>query len=318
MPASRPTEATAVATSAEVGELIRLRHAASQLRHFPKINAKAQLNGSQRSRFRGRGMDFDEVRLYQPGDDIRAIDWRVTARTQVPHTKLYREERERPVVIVTDLRPTMLFGSCALKSVLACEAAALLCWAGLAANDQVGGIVAGAQQQWDIRPKRSSHSVLDYLHRLSDASTALLSDLGRSTPTQSLAELLEETKKIVKPGTSLFIISDFIDIDAACHRHFSELSRHANVTLLSVSDPLEQALPERGQFAVTNQQQTLHFNAADNSLRERYTAARNQQQQQLDELVDRYRAAHIELSTEQPALIPLGRAYGRAARQVAR
>lgn len=298
---------------ADVAELIRLRHGAAQLRHFPKINARAQLAGSQRSRFRGRGMDFDEVRLYQPGDDIRAIDWRVTARTQVAHTKLYREEKERPIVVLCDLRPPMLFGSCALKSVLACEAAALLCWAGLAANDQVGGIVAGPQQQADIRPRRSAHAVLDYLHRLSEASKALTT--AQPTASATLAELLSETKKIVKPGTSLFVISDFSDLDAACQRHFSELSRHANVTLLSVSDPLEQQLPAHGRFAITDGGEPITFNAADANLQTRYQQAREQQQTLLAQVVERYRTAHIELSTAQPALTPLGRAYGRAGRQ---
>lgn len=298
---------------ADVAELIRLRHGAAQLRHFPKINARAQLAGSQRSRFRGRGMDFDEVRLYQPGDDIRAIDWRVTARTQVAHTKLYREEKERPIVVLCDLRPPMLFGSCALKSVLACEAAALLCWAGLAANDQVGGIVAGPQQQADIRPRRSAHAVLDYSHRLSEASKALTT--AQPTAPATLAELLSETKKIVKPGTSLFVISDFSDLDAACQRHFSELSRHANVTLLSVSDPLEQQLPAHGRFAITDGGEPITFNAADANLQTRYQQAREQQQTLLAQVVERYRTAHIELSTAQPALTPLGRAYGRAGRQ---
>ncbi len=308
--------ATALASPAlfaEVAELIRLRHAAAQLRHFPKINARAQLAGSQRSRFRGRGMDFDEVRLYQPGDDIRAIDWRVTARTQVAHTKLYREEKERPIVVLCDLRPPMLFGSCGLKSVLACEAAALLCWAGLAANDQVGGIVAGPAQQADIRPRRSAHAVLDYLHRLSEASLALTEP--HSAAPATLAELLSETKKIVKPGTSLFVISDFCDIDADCQRHFSELARHANVTLLSVSDPLEQQLPSQGRFAITDGAVPLTFNAADRALQERHQQARSDQQTLLQQVVQRYRAAHIELSTSEPVLTPLGRAYGRTSRQ---
>ena len=80
----------------------------------------------RRSRFRGRGMDFDEVRIYQPGDDVRSIDWRVTAKTQTPHTKIFREERERPVLVVSDLRGSMFFGSQRLKSVHACEVSAAL------------------------------------------------------------------------------------------------------------------------------------------------------------------------------------------------
>lgn len=84
---------------AHSNQLIQLRYAARELTGFPKMQAKQMLAGGHRSQFRGRGMDFDQVRLYQPGDDVRSIDWRVTARTQVPHTKVFIEERERPILI---------------------------------------------------------------------------------------------------------------------------------------------------------------------------------------------------------------------------
>ena len=87
---------------ASLQEMIRLRYGARDLTSFPKIQARQILSGGHRSRFRGRGMDFDQVRIYQPGDDIRSIDWRVTARTQVPHTKVFTEERERPILVITD------------------------------------------------------------------------------------------------------------------------------------------------------------------------------------------------------------------------
>ena len=104
---------------ASIPAMIKLRYGARELTGFPKIQARQMLAGGHKSRFRGRGMDFDEVRIYQPGDDIRSIDWRVTARTQIPHTKVFREERERPLLVITDLRSSMFFGSQRLKSVLA-------------------------------------------------------------------------------------------------------------------------------------------------------------------------------------------------------
>ena len=121
--------------------------------------------GGHRSRFRGRGMDFDEVRIYQPGDDVRSIDWRVTAKTQTPHTKIFREERERPVLVVADFA-AMFFGSQRLKSVVACEIAAAR--AGLNANDRVGGLIFGPQQQTEIKARRSHHAVLQFIHDLRD------------------------------------------------------------------------------------------------------------------------------------------------------
>ena len=116
----------------DLAQLLRLRFAAQDLKLFAKRPVRSLLTGGERTRFRGRGIDFEEVRLYQPGDDIRTIDWRVTARTQVPHTKIFREERERPVFMVADQRATMFFGSqrC-FKSVLCAHICALLGWAAL-------------------------------------------------------------------------------------------------------------------------------------------------------------------------------------------
>ena len=123
---------------ANLSDMVKLRYGARELTSFPKVQARQMIAGGHRSRFRGRGMDFDEVRIYQPGDDVRTIDWRVTAKTEIPHTKIFREERERPVLVVCDLRQAMFFGSQRLKSVVACEVAAALGWAGLNANDRVG------------------------------------------------------------------------------------------------------------------------------------------------------------------------------------
>ena len=137
---------------ANINELIQLRLAVKELVFFPRKIAHSQLAGGQRSLFRGRGMDFEEVRHYQPGDDVRAIDWRVTARTETPHTKVFREERERPIFIITDLRRPMLFGSKTLKLDTACKLSAALAWAGINSNDRIGALLFGARQQLTIRP----------------------------------------------------------------------------------------------------------------------------------------------------------------------
>ena len=140
----------------DLSQLIQQRHSGQQLNLLQRKRALSLLSGPNKSNFRGRGIDFEEVRSYQPGDDIRTIDWRVTARTGNPHTKIFREERERPVLVVTDLGNNMFFGSrrC-LKSVLACNVSALLCWAALNQGDRVGGLVFNELGHREIRPKRS-------------------------------------------------------------------------------------------------------------------------------------------------------------------
>src|SRR5690606_14119579 len=156
-----------------ISQLVELRFQARHLRFFPKRQATSAGSG-YRSRYRSRGMDFEEVRPYQPGDDIRTIDWRVTARTTQPHTKVFREERERPLLIALDLRNSMFFGSRRLKSMVACEVAATLAWAGLAANDRVGGLIFTPDGQRDIRARRSKHNVLRFINDMRKSCQELL------------------------------------------------------------------------------------------------------------------------------------------------
>ncbi len=134
-------------------ELIRLRSQASLPGLAPQRRVMTTQTGPYASPFKGRGIDFAEVRAYLPGDDIRNIDWRVTARTGQPHTKLFREERERPVLLLVDLGASMRFGTrVAFKSVLAARAAALLGWAAVGHGDRVGGVVFAGQEHQELRP----------------------------------------------------------------------------------------------------------------------------------------------------------------------
>lgn len=124
---------------AELNELIDLRRYAQSIRYQPE--GRAIRAGNHLSKLRGRGMDFAEVRNYQAGDEIRHMEWRVTARTGRPHVKIYQEERERPVVILADFNPSMIFGTrVAFKSVVAARLAAMLVWTVIKQGDRVGGV----------------------------------------------------------------------------------------------------------------------------------------------------------------------------------
>ncbi len=244
--------------------------------------SRSLLTGGLRSRVRGRGMDFEEVRIYQPGDDIRSIDWRVTARTRVPHTKVYREERERPIFMAVDQRAGMFFGSrqC-FKSVLACHIAAVLSWAALDNGDRLGGLVFGDSSQRDIRPRRSKHAVLELLHRLEEYNHRLTEPVPADRAT-SLAEILRDIRRIARPGYSVFVVSDFSDFDRVCEEELFLLARHTDLSLVHVWDRLEQQLAGDTALAISDgqRQQTL---AADRPAFQR--AWREQYQQQLDTLV---------------------------------
>lgn len=287
-------------------ELVDLRHKAKHLTFFPKRQAVAAMAGGYRSRFRGRGMDFDEVRPYQPGDDIRTIDWRVTARTTRPHTKVFREERERPVLIVTDLRNSMFFGSRKLKSVLAAEIAATLAWAGLRANDRVGGMIFGPTAQKDIRSGRSHHNVLRFIHELCDGCEALITP---QVDTVSLREICEDVRRVATPGSSIVLISDFADVDHEAEKHLFQLRRHCDLTLAEIYDPLESELPPPGFYPVTNGENRSILNTADATLRKNFQFERQRHWQLIDAMANRLGIGKLRFSTAEDYMPLLLRHY---------
>lgn len=209
---------------------------------------RAHQYGGHRSAYRGRGMEFDEVRAYHPGDDIRTIDWRVTARTGRTHTKLFQEERERPVLILVDARASMRFGTRAcFKSVLAARAAALLAWVGIGGGDRVGGLVLAPSGIASFRPERSRRRALSFVKRVAEATAE---PAGGAEP--SLAEALQRLRALVRPGTLVFLISDFADFDAPAVHEAERLAHQGDVSCLFVFDRLEAAMPGAGNYPVTD------------------------------------------------------------------
>lgn len=305
-----PTPPPAVAAAIE--QLVRLRHGARELRLLPRMRAVAGLAGNRRSAARGRGMDFEEVRPYQPGDDIRSIDWRVTARTRTPHTKVFREERERPLVLLVDLRQNMFFGSRKLKSVVACEVAATLAWAGLNTGDRVGGLVFGPAEHCDVRARRDRRSVLQLLHHLSAASIALC---ARPPGNRHLSAILDDGRRVAHPGSTVAVISDFHDLDTACERHLFELARHCDVTLCQVHDELERELPPAGWYAIRGASGRIALNTAETGRRAQFAAAFSARRQHLQQLAARLGVGLLDFATDAPVLAKLQQVYGKARRR---
>ena len=293
---------------ASLSEMVKLRYGARELTGFPRVQARQMMAGGHRSRFRGRGMDFDEVRIYQPGDDVRSIDWRVTAKTQTPHTKIFREERERPVLVVCDLRGPMFFGSQRLKSVVACEISAALAWAGLNANDRVGGLVFGTRHQAEVKSRRSHHAVLQFIHQLQDFSQQLL----EPAPDQfSLAHILEEARRFALPGTTVFIVSDFHDFSPACERQLFELARHCNLNFCHVFDAIETELPAPALYAVSDGDQQTLLNTGDSTLRAEFEQAFVTRSQMLKRFSQQLSAGLLPFNTADSAMAVLAQAYGK-------
>lgn len=311
---SATTKPSASGAYCDMASLLRARFAARELNLFARRPARSMQSGRLRTRFRGRGVDFEEVRLYQPGDDIRAIDWRVTARTQVPHTKLYSEERERPVYILCDQRAGMFFGSVnCFKSVLACHISALLSWAALEGGDRLGALVFNQDEFRDLRPKRSKHNVLASLQLLQAFNHKLTSPIGNGPLT--LAQMLKDTRRIAKPGSALFIVSDLHDLDDEAEKQLFHLHRHLDITLIRTHDPLEHAISGSGQLSITNGQERQQLPVGDKHFQQQYRALNAQREQLLSDATQRLGLEVIDISTSDDPIERLRQRFGRQQRQ---
>ncbi|MEM1111181.1 MAG: DUF58 domain-containing protein [Pseudomonadota bacterium] len=298
---------------AHLAGLIALRFPARQLRLERRSRALSLLSGPNKSNFRGRGIDFEEVRSYQPGDDIRTIDWRVTARTGDAHTKMFREERERPVLVVIDQRNRMFFGSrhC-FKSVLAAQLGALLCWSALENGDRVGGLVFNDRQHRDIRPRRSRKTVLALLSELISYNQALPDG---ETPAQNFVDVLSKMRRVARPGSSVYIVSDFAGFERdGAAEHLYQLAQHTEVTALCCSDPLESELPRAGNYVVTDGQQRVVLNTATKSLRSRFQAQASARHEMLTQVLQPLGIPLLKASTAQSPFQLLQTYYGDSRR----
>ncbi|MDH5430104.1 MAG: DUF58 domain-containing protein [Nitrospirota bacterium] len=239
-----------------LNDLIQARHHIGGLEGKRRTRSHALLAGGERSPFKGRGIDFEESRRYQSGDDVRLMDWRVTARTNEPHLKVFREERERPVFMVVDDRQTMHFGTkVAFKSVVAAQAAALLGWASHARGDRVGGVVFAEADHVELRPKGGRSGILQLLNVLANRSGPSLTqnpEPGSSATSFRLA--LNRVLKAARPGSLIFLFSDFREWDQQAKTALRRLGAHHEVVALFIYDQVEQVAPPPGSYPITDGQ----------------------------------------------------------------
>ena len=280
-----------------LGELIEMRHRVREIQLFSQPGQRSPLVGLHHSKLRGRGVDFDQVRVYQAGDDVRNIDWRVTARTQEPHTKLFHEERERPIFIMVEQSQRLFFGSGLMfKSVLAAQAAALLGWAALGHNDRIGGLVFGDNEHYEIKPRRSKQSLLQLLNRLARVNQSLHTEAAPQPDSLGLA--LRRAREVLRPGSLAIIICDERALTPAVEQHLSLLSRHCDVLLMPLSDPLDHALPAAGLLRFAQRGAHLELDTLDANLRQLYRQHSESRIARWEWLAQKMRVVLMPLSTQ--------------------
>ncbi|CAM3789364.1 DUF58 domain-containing protein [Vibrio aquimaris] len=300
----------------EYAGLVRLQAQVESFSLLPHLNSGSVLSGRHHSLFRGRGLNFEELRHYQTGDDIRNLDWKVTMRTGKPHVRSYTEEKDRNVMVCIDQRSGMFFSSTqVMKSVVAAELGAMCGWRVLKDGDRVGFVIAADNALYHSKAKRSQHDFLAQLKRLSKANQRL-NVQSLNSDKVDFGHWVSLLKRMKLKQSTFIIISDWRDCEDHHLDHLKQLQQHNDVLAVTISDPFEQALPKdlvkmkwvigdgRYQLNLDNQTKVA---AASAGLAEQTT----KQRQSVAELMAMKRLPHIELDTSGNHIAQFKKQVGR-------
>ena len=276
--------------------LIQLRLYANQIPlDSGKIHAKQ--GGAYLSSFKGRGMEFDESRIYQAGDDIRNMDWRVTARTGEAHTKVFREERERPILLWLDLNASMMFATRnKFKSVIASEIAVLIAWSAAKNNDRIGGLIFSADEHIEIKPRRGKTAVLDLIGRCTKHS-AWTTEKSLTVKKPDKTTAVSRLRSVTHPGSLIFMISDFRDMNEKAFAHAANIARNNDVIMIKITDPIEVDLPTSGSYKLTDGLKELQIQTSSKKTRDEYHQRYMSHNNQLENFCRQHRIHLINVST---------------------
>jgi uncharacterized protein (DUF58 family) len=312
-----PEDASPVSVS-QAG-LIRLNGPARAIA-LDVLRVNSLQTGAYVSHFRGRGMEFDESRPYQPGDDPRSIDWRVTARSTTAYTKLFREERERPVLVCVDLRSNMHFATrgC-FKSVNASRAAALLSWAAHHRGDRLGGLIFGDMTHRELKPRLGRRAALRFVHQLAEDRYWPTTNKKGSEPfsetdikgSDPFAQAMSALRRVARPGSLVVVISDFVGFDRAAKSYLSSVARHNEVLAVFMNDPIERKLPPPGRYRIVSPNDEIAIDTYAAAARRDYENEFAERSHDLEAFCHRYGVHLMPMSTDDDPVSTLQAALGR-------
>ena len=253
----------------DLEQLIALEQKGRKVSLLPRQPVHSLLSGRYASRMRGRGLNFEEIRDYRSGDDVRSIDWKVTARLQSPHVRVFNEERDRQGLLVVDQRLSMFFGTRrAMKSVTAAEIAAVVAWRILSVGDRVGGIMFNDRSIEEVRPQRSRRIVLQYLTKLAEQNQALGVGRGITRDATMLNRALDRIRRVAPHDATVVIFSDFDGADETTRHAIAALAAHNTVIAVLIHDPSQSELPAAGRMTVTDGELQIALDVAHGSTRQ--------------------------------------------------
>jgi uncharacterized protein (DUF58 family) len=289
-------------------ELIQLKPTGEMIQlATPRVRALDA--GGNLSPFKGRGVEFDESRPYQEGDDLRTIDWRVTARTGRPHTKVFREERNRPVILWLNLMSSMMFGTrVAYKAVVAARTAALVGWSAIANGDQLGGLVFDELHHEEIRPRLGRSSALRLMQLI--ATHPAWHERGGDNG-GAAATALRRLTRVARPGSLAFLFSDFLGIDEELEKLTRQLANHSDVHLVHIYDPIEAELPPPGRYRIDIGRRIHTIDTSDETMRQHYRDAFARRRSRLQNLARMPGVRLLSLASDADPAAELLRVYAR-------
>jgi uncharacterized protein (DUF58 family) len=291
--------------------LVRLRYGARDFSYLPRQSVRSMLSGRKRSRLRGRGLDFDELRHYRPGDDIRTMDWRVTNRTGKPHVRVYTEERDRPVVVMVDQRLSMFFGSARkMKSVSAAEVAAITAWRVLAVGDRIGAVLFNDERILEVKPVRNERKVMGWLGDLVAMNRELKIDHGGGSHPEALAGALRQLERSVSHDYLVILISDFHGWSNDTLKTLRRLSRHNDVVAVAVYDPLERDISRADRLVVSDGRLQLEVNPTRHDLGRKFEASFDDTFQHVQAQLQRHDIPVLSISAATPVTEQLRQQLG--------
>jgi len=289
---------------ATLQDLVKLQLEANGFSFLPKYAVQSILSGKHRSKLRGRGLDFDEVRKYTVGDDIRNIDWKVTARVGVTHTKEFTEERERPVFLIVDQSKTMFFGSqLYFKSVMASHLAALTCWRTLHVGDRVGGIVFNDNTDSYVKPQRNRKTVQQFLSQVSKYNHTLQIDFNVKSTENPLARALIKANQLITHDHLVVVISDVNSLNKEVFKQFIRIKKNNDLIFSSVSDPLETSL-DFDQVVLSDGEYRISL-SGESKMKQDYEFKRKEQEEHLRDNLNKYGIPYLKVSTDEEAVVQL-------------
>ena len=282
---------------ATLDELMEMRKFAKYMQKRSRVKSYSSQAGDIKSAFKGRGIEMEEIREYAFGDDVRDIDWRVSARKEKPYTKVYLEERDHEILVWLDLSKIMLFGSSVeLKSVTAAKVAALLGWIALNNKDRFGCVIFDGNKSWWFKPKNDRTYLAAILKKIAEVSQQSLKNTKYIIDEKIRSLKLLETN--IKGKASVFLLSSFNEWKTDFDADIAMIAKKGRTFLIDIFDALEEKAPIAGQYMVEYDGKKMIFDSSSKIYKKEYAAYFSRLKQQRENFCHRFGCGLIEITPQ--------------------